>query len=189
MTAAQTKGHEEDKNTGMQGKRRKERKEKRKTKSRKQGTKASKQENRTQDVSMAKNLPVSATKPRRGPCHTICHFLPALIGNGIKCHCCRCRAPPPRTNQRKPNKTARTRGLYVATQVPFNGRPVPCHTMYLFVSAFVDSSISTAAPPSLSSLLASSVAWRSQLLSASSLCHLVMTFRRFDDSLTHIHRV
>ena len=44
MAAAQTKEHEEDKHTGMQGKKkvRKERKEKRKTRSRKQGTKASK---------------------------------------------------------------------------------------------------------------------------------------------------
>ena len=39
MAAAQTKGHEEDKHTGTQGK---IRKEKRKTKSRKQGTKAGK---------------------------------------------------------------------------------------------------------------------------------------------------
>ena len=41
MAAAQTKGHEEDKHTEMQGK--KIRKEKRKTKSRKQGTKFLKQ--------------------------------------------------------------------------------------------------------------------------------------------------
>ena len=67
---------------------------KRKTKSRKQGTKASKQENRTQGVSIATNLPISATKPRREPCHNICHLLPALVGNGIRCHCFRCRAPP-----------------------------------------------------------------------------------------------
>ena len=49
---------------------------------------------------IATNLPVSATKPRRGPCHTICH-LPALVGNGIKCHCCRCRAPPPASKSTK----------------------------------------------------------------------------------------
>ena len=30
-----------------------------------------------QGVSIATKLPVSATKPRRGPCHTICH-LPAV---------------------------------------------------------------------------------------------------------------
>ena len=62
-------GHAEDKHTGMQGKKilGVRRQEKRKTKSRKQGTKASKQENRTQGVSTATNLPVSATKPRRGP--------------------------------------------------------------------------------------------------------------------------
>ena len=80
MAAAQTKGHEEDKHTGIKEKKYQvEKKGKRKTKSRKQGTKASKQENRTQGVSIATNLPVSAAKPRRGPCHTICH-LPALVG-------------------------------------------------------------------------------------------------------------
>ena len=92
MVAAQTKGHEEGKSARMQEKQH-ERK-KRKTNSRKQGTKARKQENRTYDVSIATNLPVSATKPRRGPCHTICNLLPALVGNG-KRHCCRCRPPPP----------------------------------------------------------------------------------------------
>ena len=40
MAAAQTKGHEEDKHTGMQEKSKK--RKRRKTKSRKQGTKASK---------------------------------------------------------------------------------------------------------------------------------------------------
>ena len=40
MAAAQTKGHEEDKHTGMQEKNMK--RKKRKTKNRKQGTKASK---------------------------------------------------------------------------------------------------------------------------------------------------
>ena len=92
---------------GCRKKIRRERKKKRKTKSRKQGTKASKQENRTQGVSIATNLPVSATKPRRGPCHTICHLLPALVGNGIKYHCCHCRAPPfPEQINEKQNKTA-----------------------------------------------------------------------------------
>ena len=42
MAAAQTKGHEEDKDTGMQAKNKKRKKIKRKTKSRKQGTRASK---------------------------------------------------------------------------------------------------------------------------------------------------
>ena len=62
MAAAQTKGHEEDNDTGMQGKKKEK---KRKTKGRKQGTKASKEENRTQGVSISTNFPVSATKPRR----------------------------------------------------------------------------------------------------------------------------
>ena len=81
------------------------RNEKRKTKSRKQGTKASKQENRTQGVSIATNLPVSATKPRRGPCHTICHLVSALVGSGIKCLCRRCRAPHPPRDQINENQT------------------------------------------------------------------------------------
>ena len=53
MAAAQTKGHEENKLTGMQGKSKK--RKNRKTKGRKQGTK-SKQESRTQGVSTATNL-------------------------------------------------------------------------------------------------------------------------------------
>ena len=109
MDAAQTKGRKEDKHTGMQEK--KMGTKKRKTKSMKQGTEASKQENRTQGVSISSNLAVSATKPRRRPCHTIYRLIPALVGNGIKYHCCCCRARPPRTNKRKPNKTAWTRGL------------------------------------------------------------------------------
>ena len=52
------------KHTVMQGK--KVRKEKRKTKSRKQGTKTCKQENRTQGVSIATNLPVSCYKAETG---------------------------------------------------------------------------------------------------------------------------
>ena len=91
-------------------------------------------------------LPASATKPSRGPCHTLCQVILALIGNGIKCHCCRCQAPPPRTNQRKPNKTARTRMLWqLRVQLV---EPVSCHTIYHFISAFVESrGSSTAAPP------------------------------------------
>ena len=92
-----------------------------KTKSRRQGTKACKEEHRTQGVSIAINLPVSATKPRRGPCHTICHFLPALVGNGIKCHCCRCRAPPPANKSTKTKQNCLDSGA-VATQVPFISR-------------------------------------------------------------------
>ena len=69
-------------------------------------------------------------------------------------------------------------------------KPVPCHTIYHFLSAFnsstaVSNQYGCPPPLPLSSLLASSAAWPSQLLSASSLCHLVMkheTFRRFDDS-------
>ena len=108
MAAAQTKEHEEGKHTKMQGKNDKRRKKKKK--SRKQGKTTSEQENRIQGVSIATSLPVSATKPKRKPCHTICHH-PALVDNDIKCHCCRCRPPPPRTNQLEPNKTALTRGL------------------------------------------------------------------------------
>ena len=46
-------------------------------KSRKQGTKVSKQEI-VLKAFIVTNLPVSATKPSREPCHTIGHLLPAL---------------------------------------------------------------------------------------------------------------
>ena len=118
------------------------------------------QDNRTRGVSIARDLPVSATKPRRGPCHTICHLLPALVGNGIKCLCCRCRAPP-RREQINENQTKLPRLGLQQLRFHLLVEPVPCHTVYHFVSAF-----------SLSSLLAPSAAWCSQLLSASSPCHL-----------------
>ena len=85
MSAAQTKGHEGDQHTGTHEKG----KDEKKSEKREVGSKAQKQENRTQGISIATNLPVYATKPRRGPCHTICHLLPALVGNAIKCPCCR----------------------------------------------------------------------------------------------------
>ena len=119
MAAAQTKGHEEDKHTGIQGKKKK--RKKRETKSRKRGTKASKQESHTQGVSIATIIPVSATKPSRGRCHTICHLLPALVGNGIKCHCCRCRAPTPANKSTKTEQNRLDSGA-VATQVPLISR-------------------------------------------------------------------
>jgi len=97
-----------------------EKKEEKQNEKRKVGSKAQKQENRTQGVSIATNLPVSATKPRRGPCHTICH-LPALVGNGIKCHCCRCRAPPPANKSTKTKQNCLDSGA-VATQVPLISR-------------------------------------------------------------------
>ena len=61
---------------------------------------------------------VSAAKPSRWPCHTICHLLPALVDSGVKCHCCRCRALSPWTYRRKPNKTTinRIRG-WVASKI------------------------------------------------------------------------
>ena len=109
MAAAQTKGHEEDKHTGMQEK--KNEKEEKKNEKRKVGSRAQKARKSYSRISIATNLPVSATTPRGGPCHTICHLLPALVGNGIKCHCCRCRTPPQAKNQRKPNKAAWTLGM------------------------------------------------------------------------------
>ena len=124
MAAAQTKGHEEDKHTGMQGKNNLRKKRKRKTESRKQGTKVSKQENRTQGVSIATNFPVSATKPRRGLCHTICH-LRALVSNDIECHCCRCRAHPPANKSTKTKQNCPDSGA-VATQVPLISRTGTC---------------------------------------------------------------
>ena len=113
MAASQTKGHEEDEQTYWdEGKKNKNEK---KNEKRKVGSKAqkkqAKQENRTQGVSIATNLPVSATKPRRGPFQTICH-LPALVGNGIKCYCCRCRALPPANKSTKTKQNCLwTRGL------------------------------------------------------------------------------
>ena len=80
---------------------RNERREKRKTKRRKQRTNAYTQEYRTQGVAIAKNHPVSATKPRRGPCHNSCYHLPAFVGNGMKCFCCRCRASSPANKSTK----------------------------------------------------------------------------------------
>ena len=63
------------------------REQKEEKKKRKVGSKvqkqASKQENRTQGVSIEANLPVSAAQPRRGPYHTICHLVPTVVGNGI----------------------------------------------------------------------------------------------------------
>ena len=44
-------------------------------------------------TSMVTNLPVSATKPNRGPCHTLCHLLTSVVYSVSKRHCCRCRAP------------------------------------------------------------------------------------------------
>ena len=51
-------------------------------KSRKQGTKKIKKI--VLKASVVTTFPVSATEPSRGPCHTICHLHPALVGNGIK---------------------------------------------------------------------------------------------------------
>ena len=104
MTAAQTKEHEEDKHTGMA------------EKMRNVGGKTQKQENCTQGVYIVTNLPVSATKPRRGLCHTICHILPALVGNGVKCHCCRRRVPPPANESTKTKQNCHDSGAE-ATQV------------------------------------------------------------------------
>ena len=85
MTAAQTKEHEEDKLTGTGI---------RKDKIRKVGSKARKQENPTQGVHSEKVYRL-CYKAEPGPCHNICDLPHALVGNGIKSRCCRCRAPPP----------------------------------------------------------------------------------------------
>ena len=80
MAAAQAKEHEGEKHTGIR------------KKARDVGSKAKMQENRTQGV-YSNKVPVSATKPSRGPCHIFCHIFPALVDSGIKCHYCRCQAP------------------------------------------------------------------------------------------------
>ena len=76
IAATQTKEHEEDKHTGI-----------RHEKIRKTVSKTQSQEI-VLKAFMVTNLPASATKPSRGPCHTICHLIPALVDNDIKCHCC-----------------------------------------------------------------------------------------------------
>ena len=75
MTAAQTKERRREtyRNNGGDYK-----------KSRKQGTNKSKKV--VLKASMVTKLPVSDTKPSWGPYHTICHLLPALVDNSIKCH-------------------------------------------------------------------------------------------------------
>ena len=119
MAAAQTKGRE-DKHTVMQGKKNKKR-TKRKRK-RKVGSKAqSKRENRTQDVSIATNLPVSATKPRRGPCHTIRHLLLLLSATVSSFTAAAVEPPPPANKSTKTKQNCLDSGA-VATQVPLISR-------------------------------------------------------------------
>ena len=121
MAAAQTKEQDEDKHTDIPGCREKNKKrKKRKTKSRKQGTKASKQENRTQGVSIATNLRVSATKPRRRRCHTICHLLPAVVGN-YQVSLLPLSSHPPENKSTKTKQNCLDSGA-VATQVPLISR-------------------------------------------------------------------
>ena len=85
MTAARTKQYEEAKHTGI-------RTEKKKT-TRNQG-KENKKIVFKASMSIVTKLPVSATKPSRGPCHTICHLLPTLVDSDVKCQYCRCRTTP-----------------------------------------------------------------------------------------------
>ena len=96
---------------GCREKIRKERKEKQKTKSRKQSTKASKQENRAHGVSIATNLPVSATKPRQGLATPSAIFFLLSSAMVSSVSAAAVEPPAPRTNQRKPNKTTWTRGI------------------------------------------------------------------------------
>ena len=106
----------------------------RKTKSRKQGTKASKKENRSQGVSIATNLPVSATmlQSRDGDLATPSTIFLLLSATVSSVTAAAVEPPPPRTNQRKPNKSAWTRGL---KQLRFHlfVEPVPCHTICHFI--------------------------------------------------------
>ena len=133
MAAAQTKGHEEDKHTGMQAKNKKIKE--RKTKGRKQAQKQARK-----------------SYSRRLHGNTLPHHLPSSLF-------CSCRQrynvsllplstplPPPVNKSTKTKQAAWTRGLY---QLRFHllVEPVPCHTICHFVSAFVDSCISTTPPP------------------------------------------
>ena len=112
-------------------------------------TSASKQDNRTQGVSITTNLPVSATKPR-----TLPHHLPSsscFRRQRYQVSLLPLSTPlPSRTNQRKPKQNCLGSGSVRSTHVPLIVKPVPSHTIYHFISAFVDSRISTAAPPFLS---------------------------------------
>ena len=72
MAAAQTKGHAEDKHTGMQGKIKKKEEKKRKVGSKAQ-KQASKQDNRTQGVSIATKSSRLCYKAETG---TLPHYLP-----------------------------------------------------------------------------------------------------------------
>ena len=87
--------------------------------------------------------------------------------------------PPPRKKSTRTKQSCLDSGA-VATQVPLVSRTgslphdLPFH--FCIHRQQYQYGCPSLSPPSLpfSSLLASSVAWRSQLLSASSLCHLVM---------------
>ena len=89
---------------------------KRKTKSRSKAHKQASKKSYSRRLYREK-IPLYAAKPRRGPCHTICHLLLAVVGNSIRCHCCRCRAAPPANNSTKPRQTAWTRWLCLG-QIP-----------------------------------------------------------------------
>ena len=84
MAAAQTMRCEGDRHAEMQRKKIKETKEKRKTKSLKQGHKSNEARKsysrRFDSIQSSRHCYKAGTGTF---CHTICHLLPALVGNGI----------------------------------------------------------------------------------------------------------
>ena len=144
MAAPQTKGHEEDKHNGMQEKNRKERKEKRKV-----GGKAQTQARKSYSRRLHSNT--SSRLRYKAETGTLPHHLPSYS-------CSRRQryqvsqlpllSHPPANKSTKTEHNCQDSGV-VATQVHLLVEPVRCHTIYHFISAFVDSRITTATPLSL----------------------------------------
>ena len=146
MAAAQTKGHEEDKHTGMQEKK-KEKREK-KNEKRKVGSKTQKQARKSYSRRLHSNK--SSRLCYKAETGTLPHHLPS-------CSCYRRQryqvsllplsSPPPREQiNENQTKLPGLGGCYNSGSTR-SVEPVPYHTIYHFICAFVDSSINTAVAP------------------------------------------
>ena len=90
-TAVRTTQHEEEEDTGVRTARGRGTREQRE----KQGQKQEIINKIVLEAVIITWVPISATKPIRGPCRAICyHLLPTLVNSGVKCQCCRCLASP-----------------------------------------------------------------------------------------------
>ena len=87
-------------------------------------------------LSLFRSAVVSASKPSGGPCHTIGRLFPALVDSGIKCHHCRCRAPPSVNNSTKTIQNCQDSRI-VAAQVPHISSTGTLRTIYHFISVFI----------------------------------------------------